>query len=234
MTLFSCENITMRYENIIALRDVSFSVERGDYICIVGPNGAGKSTLLKGILGLRPLESGRVNFVGVKRAGVGYLPQQTAPERDFPASVREVVLSGRLGRAGLRPFYSREDRRAADAAMSRFGIENLARRSFGELSGGQRQRVLLARALAATDSIIFLDEPVSGLDPRVTNELYDLVDGLNRDGVAVVMVSHDVREAVRRAGKILHIDGGVRFFGNTADYLGTRAARELLGREGDA
>ena len=229
MTLIRCTDVTMRYGGVTALSNVTFEIDRGDNICIVGPNGAGKSTLLKGLLGLRPLDSGKVEYIGTKRSEIGYLPQQTSVGVGFPASVRVVVLSGRLGRAGFRPFYNRADRAAARDALKRLGAEKLAYRPFGELSGGQRQRVLLARALAAADSLICLDEPVAGLDPEVTAGLYELIDRLNREGMAILMVSHDLDAALQRARKILHIDGGVRFFGAAEEYAKTQEAARLRG-----
>ena len=198
MALITCQDLTLGYENTPVAEHLSFTVEQGDYLCIVGENGSGKSTLMK-----------------------TYLPQQTPIQRDFPASVQEVVLSGCLARCGLRPFYSREEKALAARNMERLGIAPLARRCYRELSGGQQQRVLLARALCATRKLLLLDEPVAGLDPKATAELYDLVAGLNRaDGITVIMISHDIAAAVRYASHILHIGEGQRlFFGTAAAYL---------------
>ena len=184
--------------------------------------GSGKSTLMKTLLGLRAPLAGSITFGdGLHKNEIGYLPQQTPVQRDFPASVQEVVLSGCLNRCGLRPFYSKAERALAARSMERLGIAPIARRCYRELSGGQQQRVLLARALCATRKLLLLDEPVAGLDPKVTAELYDLVAELNRtDGITVIMISHDIAAAVQYASHILHIGEGQRlFFGTAAAYL---------------
>ena len=214
-----CENLSLGYEGETIVKDLSFSVEAGMYLCIVGENGAGKSTLMKAILGLRPPISGRVLFGdGLKKREIGYLSQQTDVQKDFPASVREIVLSGFQGQTGLRPFYNRQEKAQAAENMKRMGIENLADTCYRELSGGQQQRVLLARALCATRKILLLDEPVSGLDPKVTAEMYELIRSLNHEGITIIMISHDIASAVRYASHILHIGNEV-FFGTVKEYL---------------
>ena len=221
MALITCQDLTLGYENTRVAEHLSFTVEEGDYLCIVGENGSGKSTLMKTLLGLRAPLAGRITFGdGLRKNEIGYLPQQTPIQRDFPASVQEVVLSGCLARCGLRPFYSKEEKALAARNMERLGITHLARRCYRELSGGQQQRVLLARALCATRKLLLLDEPVAGLDPKVTAELYDLIAELNRaDGITVIMISHDIAAAVRYASHILHIGEGQRlFFGTAAAY----------------
>ncbi len=233
MALISCKNVTMGYENQLAVEDVSFDIEDGDYVCIVGENGSGKSTLLKGLLGLLKPRAGEIAFGdGLKQNMIGYLPQQTIVQRDFPASVWEVVLSGCLNRRGMRPFYSPAERRIASANIEKLGIGGLVKKSYRDLSGGQQQRVLLARALCATEKLLLLDEPVTGLDPVVTSELYALIRQLNREGVTIVMVSHDINCSVHYAGKILHMDTGVLFYGPSEKYLESDVCRRLLG--GDA
>ncbi|RGX54194.1 MULTISPECIES: metal ABC transporter ATP-binding protein [Anaerotruncus] len=230
MTLISCKNVSMRYENQLAVENVSFDIEEGDYVCIVGENGSGKSTLLKGLLGLMQPSAGTITFGGgLTRDRIGYLPQQTVVQRDFPASVREVVLSGCLNRRGLRPFYSEKERRIAAQNIERLGIGGLSRKSYRDLSGGQQQRVLLARALCATEKLLLLDEPVTGLDPVVTADMYTLLRALNQDGVTVIMVSHDINCSVHNAGKILHMDTTVRFYGSSAEYLKSDICRRFLG-----
>lgn len=230
--LLECQNVVMGYDGAAVVNSVSFELERGDYLCVVGENGSGKSTLLKGILGLIPLRGGSVGFSdGLKRTDIGYLPQQTQAQRNFPATVREVVLSGCLN--GSRgPFYSSADRNLANKNMEKLSITDIARRSYRELSGGQQQRVLLARALCAAKELLLLDEPVTGLDPVVTAEFYRLIKKLNRDsGIAVIMVSHDIECAVENANKILHLgERGVEFFGTTEDYLKSDAGRRFAGR----
>ncbi len=219
MAILSCKNLTLGYENTVLVRDLSFDVKRGEYLCIVGENGAGKSTLMKTILKLRAPMSGSVIYEdGLDSTGIGYLPQQTVVQKDFPASVYEVVLSGCQSRLGKRFFYNKEDKELALSNMRRLGIEELSGRCYRELSGGQQQRVLLARALCATETMILLDEPVSGLDPKVTLEMYELIAKLNHEGITVIMISHDIVSAVRYASHILHLGSGF-FYGTTEDYL---------------
>ena len=202
------------------LRDIDFTVKKGDVTSIIGASGSGKSTLMKTILGLQMPISGRIlTGDGLRKNEIGYLPQQTVVQKDFPASVREIVLSGCQGRCGSRPFYSKEEKKLAADAMEKMQITPLAKRCYRTLSGGQQQRVLLARALCATRKMLFLDEPVSGLDPKVTAEMYALIQKLNyEDGITVVMISHDLSAALQYASHILHI-GDTVFFGTKAAYL---------------
>ena len=234
MALLTCENVAAGYEGAPVIEGLDFTVERGDYLYIVGENGSGKSTLMKTILGLiRPRMGHVVTGEGLKRTEIGYLPQQTVVQKDFPASVREIVLSGCLNRMGLRPFYTRREKELAARNMARLGVTPLASHCYRELSGGQQQRVLLARALCATRKLIMLDEPVTGLDPKVTTEMYELVAALNRDeGLTVVMIYHDIAAAVRYATHILHLGGGKYFFGSRAEYLSSAAGRIFTHREG--
>ena len=220
MAQLTCQNLCAGYDGRPVLQDLSFELLAGDYLCIVGENGSGKSTLMKTILGLQAPISGRIlTGDGLRKNEIGYLPQQTVVQKDFPASVREIVLSGCQGRCGSRPFYNKEEKQLAAEAMDKMQITQLARRCYRELSGGQQQRVLLARALCATQKMLLLDEPVSGLDPKVMAEMYTLIEKLNReDGITVIMISHDVAAAVRYASHILHI-GDTVFFGTKGDYL---------------
>ena len=231
--LIKVENLTLSYENMTVVKDLSFTVESGDYLCIVGENGSGKSTLMKTILGLQPPTSGRIlTGDGLRKNEIGYLPQQTVVQKDFPASVREIVLSGCQGRCGSRPFYNKEEKQLAAEAMDKMQITQLARRCYRELSGGQQQRVLLARALCATQKMLLLDEPVSGLDPKVTAEMYRLIDELNhRDGITIIMISHDIAAAVKYASHILHI-GNTVFFGTKAEYLQSPQGRLFAAEKG--
>ena len=233
MALLSCENAALGYEGRAVVSGVRFSVDQGDYLCIVGENGSGKSTLMKTILGLQKPLSGKITFAGgLRQTEIGYLPQQTAVQKDFPATVWEIILSGCQARAGKRPFYSKEEKLLARRNMERMRLAGLARRCYRELSGGQQQRVLLARALCATRKMLLLDEPVAGLDPKVTAEMYDLIRGLNReDGITVLMISHDLDAAVREATHILHV-GGTSFFGTREAYLASPMAKRFLLREG--
>ena len=220
MAQLSCQNLTVGYDGRTVLQDLNFEVNPGDYLCIVGENGSGKSTLMKTILGLQAPISGTIlTGDGLKKNEIGYLPQQTQAQKDFPASVREIVLSGCQGRCGSRPFYSKEEKRLAEENIGKMGIGSLTKRCYRELSGGQQQRVLLARALCATRKMLLLDEPVSGLDPRVTAEMYGLIERLNREeGITVMMISHDISAALKYASHILHIGDSV-FFGTRDDYL---------------
>ena len=228
MALLTARDLSLGYDSRVIVRGLSFRVDAGDYPCIVGENGSGKSTLMKTLLGLQPPLGGSIETGdGLMQNEIGYLPQQTVVQRDFPASVREIVLSGCQGRCGLRPFYSAGDRRLAAENMARMGISELANRCYRELSGGQQQRVLLARALCATRKLLLLDEPVSGLDPKVTAEMYELIASLNREGVTVIMISHDIAAALRYASHILHIGAAV-FFGTKADYLQSDAGKLFL------
>lgn len=220
MAQLTCQNLTVGYDGRTVLQGLNFEVNPGDYLCIVGENGSGKSTLMKTILGLQAPIGGRIlTGDGLRKNEIGYLPQQTQAQKDFPASVREIVLSGCQGRCGRRPFYSKEEKRLAEENIGKMGIGSLTKRCYRELSGGQQQRVLLARALCATRKMLLLDEPVSGLDPRVTAEMYGLIETLNREeGITVIMISHDISAALRYASHILHI-GSALFFGTKADYL---------------
>ena len=220
MAQLTCQKLCVGYDGKPVLQDLDFEAFAGDYLCIVGENGSGKSTLMKTILGLQPPISGRIlTGDGLRKNEIGYLPQQTVVQKDFPASVREIVLSGCQGRCGSRPFYNKEEKQLAAEAMDKMQITRLARRCYRELSGGQQQRVLLARALCATQKMLLLDEPVSGLDPKVTAEMYTLIEKLNReDGITVIMISHDIAAAVQYASHILHI-GDTVFFGTKDAYL---------------
>ncbi|NCC19741.1 ABC transporter ATP-binding protein [Candidatus Saccharibacteria bacterium] len=207
MALVSIKEASFGYEGKPVLREVSLSVCAGDYLCIMGENGSGKSTLMKTMLGLLPLIQGKIEFGdGLRQKEIGYLPQQTDAQKDFPASVREIVLSGCLNRCGLRPFYRRSEKELARANMERLGISGLSRRCHRELSGGQQQRVLLARALCATQKLLLLDEPAAGLDPKASEDMYQIIERLNKDsGIAIVMISHDIGSAMKYASHILHL-----------------------------
>lgn len=220
MAQIICQNLSLGYDGKAILQNLNFSIHSGDYFCIVGENGSGKSTLMKTLLHLQPPVSGSILAGdGLKPNEIGYLPQQTLVQRDFPASVREIVLSGCQNRCSFRPFYSREEKTLATAAMEKMQISHLARKCYRELSGGQQQRVLLARALCAARKVLLLDEPVSGLDPKVTVEMYRFIEELNkRDGMTIIMISHDIAAAVHYASHILHIGQSV-FIGTKQQYL---------------
>ena len=227
MSLIVCRDASFAYDGRTVVEGLNFTVNPSDYLCIVGENGSGKTTLMKGLLGLAKPRTGSITLA-LKANGIGYLPQQTPAQKDFPASVDEVVISGRLASRGLRPFYSRHDRSVAAANMEKLGVLSIAKKSFRELSGGQQQRVLLARALCATERALLLDEPVAGLDPLATSDLYGTIRSLSREGITVIMISHDIRSAVEYASHILHLQNRQIFFGTAADYTGTDAGRLFL------
>lgn len=232
MALLIGKNLTLGYDSKAVLSGLSFEVNSGDYLCIVGENGSGKTTLMKTVLGLQSPLEGSIEFSdGLKQTEIGYLPQQTVVQRDFPASVWEIVLSGCLNNSkGF--FYSKEDRIKAAENIKLMGLEDLTKRCYRELSGGQQQRVLLARALCATSKMLLLDEPVSGLDPKVTAEMYQLIETLNKQGITVIMISHDLHAAVQYASHILHIDNNNIFFGTKADYVESSKGRMFLSADG--
>ena len=231
--LLKCEHVDFGYENQDAVIDVSLEVSTGDYICIVGENGSGKSTLMKGILGLLKPTEGKIEISEeLKKAGIGYLPQQTAAQKDFPATVFEVVISGCLGKRGNRPFYSPKEKQTALSNLERLGIADLNKSCFRDLSGGQKQRALIARALCATDKLLILDEPITGLDPSAIQDFYNIIRKLNREEqVAILMVSHDMANIVRQAGKILHLQQKALFWGTVQDYLKSGIGNQFLGGE---
>ena len=235
MAQLTCQALSVGYEGKAVLQDLNFSVRSGDYLCIVGENGAGKSTLMKTILGLQPPIRGKVlTGDGLQPNEIGYLPQQTQVQKDFPASVWEIVLSGCQGRCGRRPFYRRAEKRLAEHTLEKLHIAPLARRCYRELSGGQQQRVLLARALCATRSMLLLDEPTAGLDPKATAELYQLIARLNhQDGITILMISHDLTAALDAASHILHI-GQTVFFGTADTYRTSPEGRLFAARKGGA
>ena len=227
MALIKCENLSLGYDSNVIASDINFEINGGDYLCIVGENGSGKSTLMKTILGLQKPLGGSIFFGdGLKQTEIGYLPQQTVVQRDFPASVWEILLSGNLSKSGFKPFYSKEDKKRAQENIEKMGIESLKKRCYRELSGGQQQRVLLARALCATSKLLLLDEPVSGLDPKVTAEMYALIEELNKEGITVIMISHDISAATKYASHILHMSDKF-FFGTKKEYLESENGRSF-------
>ena len=231
MAILTCENASFSYDGRTVLEGVDFALNAGDYLCVVGENGSGKSTLIRGLLSLKAPASGKITLGdGLKRSEIGYLPQQTEIQRDFPASVWEVVLSGCLNSLGGKLFYNDEDKRRAEENLERMGVEDIKNAGYQELSGGQQQRVLLARALCATKKLLLLDEPVTGLDPVAAGEMYNLIKLVNLcDNISVIMVTHDIHEAVRYATHILHLGHRQLFFGTAAEYRRSAIGRRFLG-----
>ncbi len=235
MELLKLTDVSVGYEGKAVASHLSLTLNEGDYLCIVGENGAGKSTLMKTLLNLRaPIEGSIVFSDAIARNEIGYLPQQTQVQRDFPATVWEVVLSGCLNRSGLRPFYTKAQKQTAEGWIARLDITDLKKRSYRALSGGQQQRVLLARALCATKKLIVLDEPVAGLDPIVTADLYALIQRINREnGITVIMVSHDIGAALQYATHILQVSGDSNFFGTVEEYRQSELGKLFLGKAGE-
>lgn len=230
MSQIICSNLSIGYEkNQIIDENINFSIDEGDYLCIVGENGAGKSTLMKTLLHLIPALSGNIAYGdGLKKNEMGYLPQQTDVQRDFPCSCYEIVLSGFEGQKGIRPFFTKIEKQIAIDNMQKMGIVGFKNRCYNELSGGQQQRVLLARALCATKKILLLDEPVAGLDPKVSSEMYQLIENLNKiDKVTIIMITHDVTVALNYANKILHVGHSI-FFGTRDEYKNTELGKSYL------
>ena len=229
MAQLTCKNLVLGYDNNPLIKDLSFEVNAGDYLAIVGENGSGKTTLMKTVLGLIKPISGEILFGdGLNRNEMGYLPQQTVVQRDFPASVWEVVLSGCLTHLGKRPFYGKEEKALAKQNIEKMRLSGFENRSYRELSGGQQQRVMLTRALCATRKILLLDEPVSGLDPKVTAEMYETIEALNAEGTTIIMISHDISAALKYASHILHI-GKEIYFGAKSDYVQSDNFKGLTG-----
>lgn len=227
MKLISVNDISYAYDDKIVLKNLNFEVYKGDYLCIIGSNGAGKSTLIKGILGLKnSVDNKEIVFNNIKN--IGYLAQKTSIKKDFPASVNEVVLSGTLKRDVFGIFYSKKQKEIAKSNMQKLGIYDIRHKSIQTLSGGQIQRMLLGRALCASDEILLLDEPVTGLDPIITEEFYQLIKKLNQSGVTIIMVSHDIECAIKYANKILHLQNEQLFFGTNKEYLESDVAKEFL------
>lgn len=235
MALINVSGVSLGYEGNPIVTDLDFKVEKGDYLCIVGENGSGKSTLMKTLLGQKHVIKGKIEFSdGLHQNEIGYLTQQTEVQKDFPASVREIVLSGCINSCGLRPFYSKAQKNLAAENMKKLGIDDIAKNCYRELSGGQQQRVLLARALCATKKLLVLDEPVAGLDPIVTQNLYRLISEINREGITVIMVSHDINAAAEYASHILHISHKPLFFGTKEEYIKSDVYLSFASKGGNA
>ncbi|MCR5655145.1 MAG: ABC transporter ATP-binding protein [Lachnospiraceae bacterium] len=233
MAFLTCEHLSIGYEDREVLKDVSFVVNPGDYVSILGENGAGKSTLMKTVLHLIKPLSGEIELGdGLRADEIGYLPQQTFVQKDFPASVWEIVLSGCQARKGFHPFYTAADKKAAETNLKKMHMSEYKDSCYRELSGGQQQRVLLARALCATEKLLVLDEPVSGLDPLTTKQLYKLIAELNASGVTIIMISHDLAASLEYSSHILYIGDGI-FFGTTEEFEDSEKGKRFIGRKGE-
>lgn len=230
VSLIKCTDVNLSYDGLKVAKDITFKINSGDYYSIIGRNGSGKSTLLKALLKLKQPESGKIEYGdGLCQADIGYLAQQTPVQKDFPASVNEVVLSGCLKSDRFKAFYNKSDKQRAEEKMTLLGITDIRNKCFRELSGGQQQRVMLARAMCAANRILFLDEPVTGLDPVVTTEFFNIINQMHQSGVTIVMVSHDIHCAVKYSNRILHMDGKIAFDGTAHDYVHSEVGKEFVG-----
>lgn len=219
MSILTVKGATVTYNRVQALSNVSFSVQDGDYFCVVGSNGSGKTSLIKGILGLVPLSGGSVEF-SVTLEETAYLPQVSSITRSMPATVLEVVKTGVQKRGRRLPLYTREDTKAALDALHELGMEDMRARRVDELSGGQLQRLLLARALCRKPKFLILDEPCAGLDENVTDNLYAILHELNAErAVTILMVSHDLGQVAQYALHVAVLDHTLAFCGSKADWL---------------
>ncbi len=232
MVLIDCLNLSLSYNNVVAIKNFSYSFKESDYVCIVGENGSGKSSMFKGILGLNSQmkKSGKVVFCGVKPYEIGYLPQKANSKPDFPASVLEVVLSGFSAKAGFLTFYSKQQKNRANEILETLNIHFLKNKSFKELSKGQQQRVLFARSVCAARKILFLDEPCAGFDPIITSTFYQFLQNLNYENkVAIVMITHDVKHIINSAKTIIHLKNEPIFIGKKDDYIKSSIGQNFIG-----
>jgi len=230
MALITCKDVVLGYDGERVLSGINFAIDRGDYLCVVGENGAGKSTLIKGLLKLISPMQGSISMSdGLKSTEIGYLPQQTQIQRNFPASILEVVMSGTLNGNSGKPFYTKKNKKDALDKIELMGLKGMEKRCYQDLSGGQQQRVLLARALLATTKMILLDEPAAGLDPVVTNDLYEIISKINKEmNITVIMVSHDISAALKYSTHILHLSNKQKFFGKTKDYIKSDVSNDFI------
>ncbi|MBE6739227.1 MAG: metal ABC transporter ATP-binding protein [Ruminococcaceae bacterium] len=231
MFIINCENLSIGYKDKVILKNLNFSIGENDYLYIIGENGSGKSTLIKSLLKLLKPISGKIDYcAGLKSKEIGYLPQQSSIQRDFPASVEEIVLSGSINRLGLKPFYTPKNKKKARHNMELMKIEDIKNESYQNLSGGQQQRVLLARALTSGSKALLLDEPVTGLDPIAASDMYSLIETINKEyRIAVIMVSHDMNAALKYATHILHLANDEVFFGTVDQYRNSEIHKRFYG-----
>lgn len=228
--MIDCQNLSLSYDDRHAVEDVTIQVRRGDYLSVLGENGSGKTTLMKALLALKKPTGGQIVYQDISPNQIGYLPQQTMVQRDFPATVFEVVLSGCLNKCGLRPFYTVSQKKAARSNMEKLGISSIGGKSYRELSGGQQQRVLLARALCATETMLLLDEPVTGLDPVAQSDFYHLLRHLNeKHGITILMITHDINNALQYSNMILQMQTRAVFFGTRDEYFETDLCKHMMG-----
>ena len=230
MKVLECENLRLGYEGMTVIENASFSVEEGDYVCVLGRNGAGKSTIIKGILGLIPLLSGKISYGNEIKGKIGYVPQILVLPKEFPATVFEVVISGFTASMGNKLFFGKDQVKGAKRVLEALNLSEYEKMSFSDLSVGQKQKILLARAICGKIKLLILDEPASGLDPAASADFYNIIKELNsKDGVTVIMVSHDIHSALKNGKKILHIDKDIEFYGPVDEYIKTPSYLKLTG-----
>jgi zinc transport system ATP-binding protein len=237
MPIIKVSNLSVKYGNTEALQDLSFSIEKGDYVALAGPNGAGKTTLAKAILGLAPVSSGNIEIFGEDRKKfkawqrLGYLPQKLHSFNPlFPATVSEVVDMGLLAGKKLPRRLNAKDKQKRETAMKLLDISDLADKPLRSLSGGQQQRAFLARALASEPELLILDEPGSALDPQSRDSFFKLIQHLNKEHqVTIIMVTHDVGHAGEFANKLLYVDKKLVFYGRFDDFCGSGKMGDYFG-----
>ncbi len=218
MSIVKLTNVSLGYNSNKVISNLSFIINEGEYVYIIGENGVGKSTLIKGILGLMKPSSGTIKYNGIEQKEIGYLPQLSTSMQNFPASVHEVVLSGTLNSRGVLPTYSKQNKELVEKVLKQLNINNLKHKSFKELSGGQQRRVLLARAMCSTAKVLIMDEPITGLDPKASKDFYELVYKLNKEHkITTIVVSHDIKAALKYADKVLHLTAKEYFYGEVEE-----------------
>lgn len=225
MAILTAKKVKIGFGENVVIKDASFSLDEGDFACVVGTNGSGKSTLIKAILGLIKPMSGTIEYgEGLTQTTIGYLPQETRPDANFPATVEEIVLSGCLGHMKMRPFYCHKEHEHVRESLRTLGIDELAKASFMKLSGGQKQKVLLARSLSATKKLLILDEPSNNLDYKSRKDFYKTLKKLNSEqGLTIIMITHDLDADDLIGNKVVAISDGVAKIAATAEYLEGRA-----------
>ena len=206
MSIIKIENMSFGYTNSYeTLSNINMEINEGEFVTIIGENGSGKSSLIKCILGLNKVQKGKITV----KNRIGYLPQMTEIQNNFPATIEEIVLSGTIPQNIKKIFYTKEDKKKAEETMKKLNLYDMRKKCFYELSGGQRQRVLIARALCSTDQVLLLDEPVNGLDPKIVTGIYEMLYNLNKNqGLTIIMVSHDIDRSIQYSTRVIEIENG--------------------------
>lgn len=219
MTILEVEKLKVSYSNHVAIENINFKIEDGEYVCLVGENGSGKSTLVKTIVGLLKPEEGQVNL-NISLDEVAYLSQTNLKDLDFPATAKEIIMSG-IQKHGKFPFYTKKDKEIYENVIKQLKIEELQGRRIGDLSGGQKQRILIARALVRQPKLLILDEPATGLDYNITKELYKILENLNKNNkMTIIMATHDLEEINEIKPRIISLAKKVKYDGNLEGWKG--------------